>query len=104
MLRAKIQRPALTPELIIRGELLEGLNNNLYKPLTLVSAPAGFGKSMLISQWIEQNNLNNAWIALDKDQDDLRTFLSTTINAIHMVFPGKHEKLQFLDLLVAAVF
>ena len=96
MLRTKIQQPTLTPELITRKHLIEGLNQNLYKPLTLVSAPAGYGKSMLISQWIEQSKIKAAWISLDEDHNDLHTFLSINIDAIQYVLPGALEKIQFL--------
>ncbi|GEM_PF-6376087 len=96
MLRTKILRPSLTPELINRSQLIEDLNHNIYKPLTLVSAPAGFGKSMLISQWIEQNNIKAAWISIDEDCNDLRTFFSIIIEALQLIYPSKFNKIREL--------
>ncbi|MFC3881725.1 LuxR C-terminal-related transcriptional regulator [Algoriphagus namhaensis] len=96
MIRRKIQKPSLTPELITRKFLIEELNQNVFKPLTLVSAPAGYGKSMLLSQWIEQSKIKTAWISLDKEHNDLHTFLSIIIEAIQYVLPGVLEKIEFL--------
>ncbi len=53
ILNAKLHRPWVTRELIVRPRLLESLDAGLARPLTVVVAPAGFGKSTLVSSWIE---------------------------------------------------
>ncbi len=76
VLRTKLHRPPITHDLVIRAKLIEYLEKNRQKPFTLVSAPAGYGKSILISQWIDKNNLKSCWISLDEEQNDLYTFLA----------------------------
>ena len=54
ILRTKLHRPQLTAELIDRDRLISMMNRAREVPLTLVSAPAGYGKSVLVAQWAEQ--------------------------------------------------
>ena len=54
ILRTKLHRPQLTPGLIDRERLIRKMNRAREVPLTLVSAPAGYGKSVLVAQWAEQ--------------------------------------------------
>jgi LuxR family maltose regulon positive regulatory protein len=74
--------------------LLERLNDGLDRKLTLLSAPAGFGKTTLVSQWVEYLQDDNetddqpiqvAWLSLDKDDNDpvrFLTYFSTALNQI----------------------
>ncbi|MGB5383165.1 MAG: hypothetical protein WBN19_04900, partial [Lutimonas sp.] len=68
----------------------------MYKPFSLVCAPAGYGKSMLVSSWIEESKHSSAWLSLSSDENDYRTFLVYMIAAIQKVFPGKLEKTEAL--------
>ena len=61
ILRTKLYRPQLTVELIDRERLIPTMNRALEVPLTLVSAPAGYGKSVLVAQWAEQLDSPIAW-------------------------------------------
>ena len=72
VLRTKLFIPALKPNLVVRARLLTRLNEGLHQGqhFFLISAPAGFGKSTLISQWIHLNALNAAWITLDESDND----------------------------------
>ena len=54
LLRTKLHRPQHADDLVPRPDLLARLDAGLRKPLILVSAPAGFGKTTLLSQWLEQ--------------------------------------------------
>ena len=84
-----------------RVKLIEKLNNNYQKnALTLVSAPAGYGKSYLVSCWLNESNIPYGWISLSEDDNDLRTFLEYLVAAVKKVSPGKLEKTS--DLLQAA--
>ena len=52
ILRTKLHRPPVVPDLVHRARLHELMDRGLHRPLTVVSAPAGYGKSMLVSQWL----------------------------------------------------
>ena len=94
MLRTKIHKPNITPDLMIRSRLIDELNSNICKPVTLVSAPAGYGKSMAISQWINNSGLKSIWISLDEEMNDLRTFLEYFNEAMNMIAPGLFTDIQ----------
>mgnify|MGYP001156492518 FL=1 len=53
--------------LVPRPLLTARLNEGLAGPLTLVSAPAGFGKTTLVSSWLRQVDLPAAWLSLDEN-------------------------------------
>jgi LuxR family maltose regulon positive regulatory protein len=65
--------------------LVDRLNRSLSGDVTLVSAPAGYGKTTLIAEWAEQAPLPVAWLTLDETDDDLATFLNYLIAAIRTV-------------------
>ena len=97
LLRTKLQRPGVTRDLIPRPRLIERLNQAVSVPLTLVCAPAGFGKSTLASSWIEgmaaggsgvMPRLPAAWLSLDESDSDLILFLRYFIAALHTIVPG----------------
>jgi LuxR family maltose regulon positive regulatory protein len=52
LLQTKLYVPRLRPSLVPRPHLIEKLNQGLHRKLTLISAPAGFGKTTLVSEWI----------------------------------------------------
>jgi LuxR family maltose regulon positive regulatory protein len=53
VLRTKLHRPPVTPDLGQRTRLIERLDREQHRPLTLISAPAEYGKTMLVSLWLE---------------------------------------------------
>jgi ATP/maltotriose-dependent transcriptional regulator MalT len=55
--------------------MLSHLERRCNRPLTLVSAPAGYGKSILISSWLDTSKRPGAWLSLDENDNDLRRFL-----------------------------
>jgi LuxR family maltose regulon positive regulatory protein len=55
----------------------------------LVSAPAGYGKSSLVSSWLEDEKIPNCWISLDGTESDLRSFLEYVVHSVNDLFPGK---------------
>ena len=96
MLRTKLNKPKTGSKLIFRKELTNILENGKEKRLTLVSAPAGYGKSTLISQWIDHSNLSYSWYSLDKSDNDIVTFLRYFIAGIQITYKNigvKAEKL-----------
>ena len=94
ILRTKLYRPPITDDIVIRTSLINRLEKNRNKPLTLVSAPAGYGKSILISSWLEEVTCLNSWLSLDEEHNDLRTFLAYFVAAVNKILP---EKLQAIE-------
>ena len=82
LLRTKLHRPPVTHDLVSRPYLLKQLNRGLDRNLTLVSAPAGFGKTTLISSWLDAVSgdcrppLPATWLSLDEHDSDLTVFFA----------------------------
>ena len=87
ILKTKLYRPPISDDSVLRTEIIERLNSHLELPLTLVSAPAGYGKSYTISQWIENLQAKHAWISLDSDHNNTRTFLEYFVAGIRLTYP-----------------
>lgn len=89
LLRTKIFIPPLRASRVARPRLLEVINRNLDKPLILVSAPAGFGKTVLIAEWAAQAQLPVAWLSLDGGDNDASRFFRYVIAAIKSTFANR---------------
>ncbi len=61
------------------------MNTGLSRKLILISAPAGFGKTTLLSDWINQQNIPTAWFSIDKADNDPVYFLSYIISGIQSI-------------------
>jgi LuxR family maltose regulon positive regulatory protein len=70
VLAPKLQLPRLPNSLVTRERLLRRLDRGLEGQLTLLSAPAGFGKTTVVSQWIAQQHIPVAWLSLDPGDND----------------------------------
>jgi LuxR family maltose regulon positive regulatory protein len=88
LLRTKLYRPPVTRNLVVREMLIDRLNRGLDHPLILVSAPAGYGKTTLVSSWLETCPLPSIWLSLDENDSDLRVCLEYLLAAIESGFPG----------------
>jgi LuxR family maltose regulon positive regulatory protein len=73
--------------MVFRKRLIDLLDVDSDRPMTLVSAPTGYGKSMLIAQWTAQSEQPSAWISLDQKDNDLSLFLNYLHAAIEHIFP-----------------
>jgi LuxR family maltose regulon positive regulatory protein len=60
----------------------------------LVSAPAGYGKSTLVSCWLEVCEVPHAWVTLDEHDDDFQRFVTYLIAAVQSIFPGACANMQ----------
>jgi ATP/maltotriose-dependent transcriptional regulator MalT/ActR/RegA family two-component response regulator len=96
ILRTKLQRPVLFEDLLPRSELMVRLDELRRRPLTLVSAAAGYGKSTLASLWLEAWEGPYGWLSLDDVENDLRQFLNYLLAAIANAFPGACETTRSL--------
>ena len=94
LIRTKLHRPQVWTGHLHRQHLLDRLSNRLHRPLTLVSAPAGYGKSTLVSCWLEACDIPAAWLSLDESDNDLHLFLSYVLAAVQTVFPGAGQEIQ----------
>ena len=91
LLQTKLHIPRVRPEMVSRPRLLERLNAGPDRKLTLISAPAGFGKTTLLSEWVHQvgaqRNLPShapqvAWLSLGKADSDPARFLAYMLAAL----------------------
>jgi len=115
LLKTKLHIPPVRPELVPRPRLIERLNAGLHRKLTLISAPAGFGKTTLLSEWIHTRSREYgvaskehtserpptpysllpthsfAWLSLDETDNDFTHFATHLIAALQRVKPGLGE-------------
>ncbi len=87
LLATKLYRPAVAPDFIAREGLVSVLQANAAAPLTLVSAPAGYGKSTLVSSWLSLKRDPVAWLSLDDSDNDPRLFLTYWVAALRTLLP-----------------
>jgi LuxR family maltose regulon positive regulatory protein len=85
LLATKLFIPASRSNLVPRPRLLARLDQGLTAHLTLVSAPAGFGKTTLLSEWLSEHQYRAAWLTLDTGDNDLTRFLAYLIAALQMI-------------------
>jgi len=85
LLTTKLFVPQTAPELILRPHLTEHLNKGLTRQLTLISAPAGFGKSTLVTGWLAETGHTPAWLSLDQGDNDPIRFWTYLIAAVQTV-------------------
>lgn len=81
----KLRVPPLRTKVVIRQRLLERLQEGLNHSLTLVSAPAGFGKTTLLSEWLGEVNLKVAWLSLDDSDHDTIHFITYLVSALQVI-------------------
>lgn len=87
LLKTKLFVPPLRPKYVYRPRLIERINNGLDKRLILISAPAGYGKTTLVSNWLHESEVTAAWISLDESDNDPICFLQNFIAAIQKIVP-----------------
>jgi len=91
LLQTKLYIPKLRHGQVERPRLLERLSRGAESKLTLVSAPAGFGKTTLLAEWLEgaaSDGISTAWLSLDPGDSQATTFWSYVIAALQTVAPG----------------
>ncbi len=85
ILATKLYIPRLRPHVVIRPRLIERLNEGLHRKLTLISAPAGFGKTTLASAWVASCDRQVAWLSLDEGDSDPTRFLTYLVAALRTI-------------------
>ena len=107
ILMTKLYIPPTRPELVPRPRLIERLNEGLHHKLTLISAPAGFGKTTLIADWglriaestTPQSAIRNpklCWLSLDEGDNDPARFLTYFVAALQQINPEIGQTAQGL--------
>jgi len=94
LLLTKLYIPQPHQKIVLRPRLIERLKEGMQCKLTLVSAPAGFGKTTLVSNWIAGCDRPVAWLALDERDKDPARFLTYLVAALQNVKPGIGRNLQ----------
>jgi LuxR family transcriptional regulator, maltose regulon positive regulatory protein len=92
ILATKLYIPPLRPNVVSRPRLIEQLNEGLYRKLTLISAPAGFGKTTLVSAWVVGCDRQVAWLSLDEADGDPTRFLTYLVAALQTIAPNIGER------------
>lgn len=87
LLATKLYLPPLRPNVVLRPRLVERLHAGLHRKLTLISAPAGFGKTTLVSEWVTGCARPTAWLSLDAGDADPTRFLLYIVAALQTVAP-----------------
>src|SRR2546421_571195 len=96
LLSTKFYVPVAPGRLVTRPRLARLLNQSLKYPLTLVSAPAGFGKTTLLADWghaLPANNPQLAWASLDEEDNDPRLFWTYVLTALNRQQPQRFTPL-----------
>lgn len=88
LIRTKLNRPQLPEELVARPRLVECLEKGLDGRVTLIAAPAGYGKTTLALQWLAQRAGDTAWVSLSHRESEPERFASYLVTAIHNQRPG----------------
>ncbi len=91
LLSTKLYIPSTRDEIVWRRRLAGKLEDGLSGQLTLVSAPAGFGKSTLVASWLSRPA---AWLSLDKGDNDPARFWSYVVAAIQQIKPEIGQSAQ----------
>ena len=87
LIRTKLHRAQVTDQIVCRRRLHERMDLGLQVPLTVVAAPAGYGKSVLVSHWAEELERPCAWLSLNTSESDLRLFSDYLLAAVKSCFP-----------------
>ena len=85
ILATKLYVPPPRPNVVLRPRLIERLNEGLHRRLTLVCAPAGFGKTTLLGEWLAGCGRPAAWLSLDEGDNDPARFLAYLVAALQTI-------------------
>src|SRR6188508_1304067 len=84
----KLRPPTLPPDFIPRPRIYERLTEGQGRSLTLVCAPAGFGKTTVMADWLQDVRRPWVWVNLDETDNDFASFASLFISALRTVVPN----------------
>lgn len=96
VLATKLFIPRPRPDAVPRPRLIERLSAGVHRKLTLVSAPAGFGKTTLVSEWVRGQGFPAAWLSLDEADEDPARFLTYLVSALGTAVPELGAEIEEL--------
>ena len=102
-LQTKLHMPPHQPDWIEQPRLLDRLSQNNHSKLILVSAPAGYGKTTLIAEWVSRNaklasnKPKTCWLSLDEDDSDPQLFFRYLAATVQPVLNGPSSLTQHLQ-------
>ncbi len=82
LIMTKVQAPRLRSALVHRSRLIHRLQEGMKGPLTLISAPAGFGKTTLLTSWLTSNKTPTAWFSVEPEDNDPVRFFTYLLAAL----------------------
>jgi LuxR family maltose regulon positive regulatory protein len=88
ILKTKLFIPRLNQSSIIRDQLIERIHEGVKSPIVLLSAPAGYGKTTLLVEWVASSDLPIGWYSLDNTDNDPNQFLAYLISTITEIHDG----------------
>jgi LuxR family maltose regulon positive regulatory protein len=91
LVATKLYVPPARPRLVARPRLLQRLDSGLGCRLILVSAPAGYGKTTLVTTWLAERGCSAAWLSLDAGDNDPARFLRYLVASLQTVAPEVGE-------------
>ena len=94
MLLTKLHIPQPKENVVHRSVLFEKLNEGLTRKLILVSAPAGYGKTTLVADWISTKKIPSVWYSLDESDNTFTSFLSYLITGLQTIDRSIGETIQ----------
>ena len=93
LLATKLNVPGMRPDLVPRPRLAQRLDEGGGRGLVLACAPAGYGKTVLLAEWVRRGRRPVAWLSLDAADNDPARFWRHTVAALDRVRPGISERM-----------
>ena len=94
ILSTKLYIPRADSNRVARPRLIERMNESMQRPLTLLCAPAGYGKTTLLSEWIPEYEHCVTWLSLDEGDNDPARFWRHFLAALQTLNPGLFQDAQ----------
>ena len=88
LLATKLYAPVLRPGLVLRARLADQLDDGVGRGVALVVAPAGYGKTVLLAEWVRAATRPAAWLSLDAADNDPARFWRHVVAALEALYPG----------------
>jgi len=96
LIQTKYQPPSTVRNPLVRLHLIQCLEARHNRKLTLIAAPAGYGKSTLVNTWLAPSSEPVAWLSLDANDNDIGVFLRYLVAAVHTVTPSACQMIAAL--------
>lgn len=105
LLKSRFYLPPARPQDVIRAPLIERLERCRGGEIVVIAAPAGYGKTTLVSQWLHQRPVTHCWLSLDEGQADPLVFWRYLAQALNSIQPevGRHALALAEDALTEPV-